>query len=189
MMGAVYRAAPLALIDLAQGSEYTRSNFIAYLAIMSRLSIELPSHFPFSTTLTVGIGDINYGGHMGNDAVLRLAHEARLRFLKSLGHTEMDVHGCGIIMSDAAVVYRAEAFHGDELAVSVAVADFNKYGCDLLYAMVRKGDGTEIARVKTGIVFFDYQARKVTRAPAAFVSRFQPTTDTDGERHEGLPTE
>jgi hypothetical protein len=30
-----------------------------------------------------------------------------------MGYSELDVEGVGIIMADAAVMYRAEAFHGD----------------------------------------------------------------------------
>lgn len=136
---------------------------------MARLTLELPEHFAFYTEITVSIRDINYGGHLGNDAVLGLAHEARLRYLKSLGFSELDIGGLGLIMSDAAVIYKAEAFHGDVLQVGVSCADFNKYGCDLLYRLCRISDGQEIARVKTGIVFFDYQARKVARVPECFL--------------------
>lgn len=139
---------------------------------MARVRLELPDRFEFETRLTLAIGDINYGGHMGNDAVLRLAHEARLRFFKSHGWSEMDVAGAGIIMADAAIVYRAEAFHGDELIVRVTPADFGSSGCDLLYQFVRVADQCEIARAKTGIVFFDYQIRKTCRIPAPFRERF-----------------
>ena len=86
--------------------------------------------------------------------------------------SELDVEGRGIIMADAAVMYRAEAFHGNELDIHVAVADLNRSGCDFLYQLIRVSDGREIARVKTGIVFFDYAARKVARVPEGFAHRF-----------------
>lgn len=139
---------------------------------MARVRLDLPDHFEFETRLTLAISDINYGGHMGNDAVLRLAHEARLRFFKSHGWTEMNVAGAAIIMADAAIVYRAEAFHGDELIVRVTPADFGSSGCDLVYQFIRTTDQCEIARAKTGIVFFDYQTRKTCRVPALFRARF-----------------
>jgi acyl-CoA thioester hydrolase len=49
---------------------------------MARIKIEIPEQFIFETQLKVRIGDINYGGHMGNDAVLTLAHQARIEFLE-----------------------------------------------------------------------------------------------------------
>ena len=91
---------------------------------MPRIKLELPERFTFETRVDVRIGDINYGGHLGNDAVLRLAHEARLRFFQSLGYAhELSVEGLGIVVADTAVCYRAEAFHGDVLRFGLAVAD------------------------------------------------------------------
>lgn len=153
-------------------NEYTAPQFDPAGLLMPRLTIELPGHRDFTTRVTVAIGDINYGGHLGNDAVLRLAQEARIRFLATFNASELDVEGRGIIMADAAVMYRAEAFHGNELDIHVAVADLNRSGCDFLYQLVRVSDGREIARVKTGIVFFDYAARKVARVPEGFAHRF-----------------
>ncbi|MBN2430156.1 MAG: thioesterase family protein [Acidobacteria bacterium] len=135
---------------------------------MARIRIHLPSEFPFRTELTVRISDINYGGHLGNDAVLSLVHEARLRFFATHGLSEMDVGGCGIIMVDTAVEYRGEGFHGDRLLVEVGVGDVSAKGCDVLYRVSRPADGLEIARAKTGIVFYDYERRKVVRMPPAF---------------------
>ena len=46
---------------------------------MARVEIELPEQFPFATEIPIRISDINYGNHLGNDAVLSLAQEARVR--------------------------------------------------------------------------------------------------------------
>ncbi|MBV8679658.1 MAG: thioesterase family protein [Aquitalea sp.] len=138
---------------------------------MARIKIALPEQFIYETMLEVRISDINYGGHMANDAILRLAHEARLRFLKSLGYSELDVEGVGIIMADAAVMYRAEAFHGDQLLFRLGLADPNPYGLDIVYQAIDGNNGKEVARLKTGIVFFDYQTRKPVAMPAAFAAR------------------
>lgn len=142
--------------------------------LMPRVKIDLPERFVFSTRLDIRIGDINYGGHMANDAILSLAHEARLRFFKSLGYTELDVEGVGIIMADAAIAYRAEAFHGDQLRFDIGLADFNRCGMDIVYQAVDDKTGKEVARLKTGIVFFDYANRQVAAMPDAFRSRFTP---------------
>lgn len=135
---------------------------------MARIKLDMPDNYLFSTELNVRIGDINYGGHMGNDAVLSMVHEARLRFLKHYHYTEFDVENTGIIMTDSAIVYKAESFHGDRIQVDVAVADFNKYGCDLYYLLSNKDTAVEIAHAKTGIVFFDYDERKVVPVPEGF---------------------
>ncbi len=135
---------------------------------MARIKLDMPDNYLFSTELCVRISDINYGGHMGNDAVLSMVHEARLRFLKHYHYAEFDVEGAGIIMTDSAIVYKAESFHGDRVQVDVTVADFNKYGCDLYYLLSNKDTAVEIAHAKTGIVFFDYTDRKVVAVPEGF---------------------
>ncbi|GAA0790755.1 acyl-CoA thioesterase [Marinobacterium sediminicola] len=135
---------------------------------MARIKLNMPDNYLFSTELAVRISDINYGGHMGNDAVLSMVHEARLRFLKHYHYTEFDVEGAGIIMTDSAIVYKNEGFHGDRIQVDVTVADFNKYGCDLYYLLSNKDTAVEVAHAKTGIVFFDYDNRKVVTVPEGF---------------------
>jgi acyl-CoA thioester hydrolase len=135
---------------------------------VSRIRIEMPEQFQFSTEIRLRVSDINYGGHLGNDAVLAIAQEARMRFLQSHGWTELNVGGVGIIMTDAAVVYRSEAFYGDVLTIEVSVSDVQQIGCDFLFRIVNKGSAKEVARVKTGIVFFDYEKRKPSSVPAEF---------------------
>jgi acyl-CoA thioester hydrolase len=132
---------------------------------MARVRLELPETFPFSTEIQIQIGDINYGGHVGNDAVLRLMHEARIRFLAHRGLSELDMGGLGLIVADAVVVYRSEGFHGDRLNAEVATGDWNRNGCDFFYRLNHAESGREIARGKTGIVLFDYGQRKVARVP------------------------
>ncbi|MBN2639969.1 MAG: thioesterase family protein [Bacteroidales bacterium] len=140
---------------------------------MGKIKLDLPEHFVYRTDLIVRVSDLNYGGHLGNDAVLRLVHEARIRFLKSEGLTEFDVYGAGLIQSDAVVIYKSEAFHGDQIEVSVALGDFTSVSCDFFYLLINKESGKEIARAKTRIVFYDYGHRKKLPVPVAFLEKFQ----------------
>jgi acyl-CoA thioester hydrolase len=145
---------------------------------MPRTKLEIPKILPFSTGIPIRIGDINYGGHLGNDAVLSIVHEARVRFLGELGYTEMNVEGKGIIMTDAVVVYKSEGFYGDVLRVEVGVTDVQAVGCDFVYRLTNAKSGKEVASAKTGIVFLDYQTRKVSSVPEAFKSKFSATDST-----------
>lgn len=138
---------------------------------MGRIKLEMPSIFPFRTELTVRITDINYGGHLGNADVLALLHEARVRFLKSFGYSELDVEGYGTIMLDSVVIYKAQAFAGDVLQIEIAAGDFSRLGCDIFYRMTRKADGAEIALAKTGVAVFDYADQKRVSPPRAFVKK------------------
>jgi len=137
---------------------------------MARIQIELPATFPFATEIPVRITDINYGNHLGNDSLLSLLHEARLQFLKQLGNSEVDVGGCGIMTVDVAISYRKEVFYGDTLRIEVGVADLQRSGCDFVYRVTKAGTGELVAEAKTSTIFFDYQKRKITRAPEKFVA-------------------
>ena len=142
---------------------------------MARVELKLPSQFVFSTELRVRVTDLNYGNHVGNDAVLALMHEARLQFYQGLGFKdEISFDGrIGQVISDAVIVYKAEAFYGDVLTCKIAVEDFNNYGFDVFYLIENKNSEKEIARGKTGIVCFDYEKRKIAPAPAILLERLR----------------
>ena len=129
-----------------------------------RIQLELPKTFTFQTEIPVRITDINYGNHLGNDAILSMMHEARVQFLQSLGYTELEMEGAGLIMSDTAIIYKGEGFYGDVLTVKVAASDLNKYGFDLFYLFTNQ-TGKEIAQAKTGMLCFNYANRKLMTLP------------------------
>jgi len=144
---------------------------------MARIQIELPRQFAYSTDITLYQSHMNYGGHLDNALLLTLVSEARMRFFQSLGYTELNVEGVGILVSDAAVQYRSEAFHGEVMQVSVGAADLMPKGFDLVWCINEKVSGREVARGKTGIVCFDYTLRKVAALPQAFRTRLLAFTE------------
>jgi YbgC/YbaW family acyl-CoA thioester hydrolase len=133
---------------------------------MARVKLQLPQSFSFSSLIPVRITDINYGGHVGNDAVLSLLHEARMQFLNSAGYTEMNVGGAGLIMADAAIEFKGEAFYGDVLKAYVTTGEFSRIGFELYYKLVKSQDETVVVLAKTGMICFDYEKRKVVAVPA-----------------------
>ena len=139
---------------------------------MARVKVALPDAFSFATEIVVRITDLNYGGHLGNDALLGLLHEARVHFLRSLGLSgDYDpLTKLGFIMVDVAVEYKAEAFHGDVLRFDMAAADASKYGFDVVYH-VHNQAGKEVARAKTGMLCFDYNVRKLCLLPAELAAQ------------------
>ena len=140
---------------------------------MARIKITPPKKFDFSTEISLRISDINYGGHLGHDSILSLAHEARVRFFKSHGFTELNVFGPAMILSDVAINYKSEGFYGDSIIVDIAVCDYLKYGCDLVYRLTEKKTGRVVALLKTGIVFIYYEKREVAPVPKEFKKLFR----------------
>jgi acyl-CoA thioesterase FadM len=134
---------------------------------MARIKIDLPEAFAFSTTLPVRVTDLNYGNHLGNDSVLSILHEARVRYLRHLGCSELDAFGAGLIMADAVILYKGEGFYGDLLKVEVAAGDISSRGFVLFYRLTCDRDGKKvaIAEAETGMLGFNYQTRKVVSLP------------------------
>ena len=136
---------------------------------MSRVLINTPDHAAiFKTDIDVTVNFINYGGHMSNDAFLTVCQEARLRYMQQLGGTELAFYGGALIQADAAIVYKSQAFHGDTLSVALFVDDIAKYGFDFIFLISHRDDGREIARAKTGMLFFDYEKQKVCTVTEQF---------------------
>ena len=140
---------------------------------MARIKIDLPGQFSFSTKIPVRITDINYGGHVGNDSILSLLHEARLKYLTHLGFSELNIAGVGLIMADVGIEFKGESFYGDELTVSMAAGEFSKISFEIFYKMetVRDGKTILIAKAKTGMVCYDYEKKKVVGVPGEFVDK------------------
>ena len=139
---------------------------------MPRERVPLPRHVDFSTGLRVRVNDVNYGRHLANDAVLTLTHEVRLQWLETHQWQENDLDGIGIIQVDAAVVYKSQAALGQQLAVDMSVTDCTSRGFAVT-TIFRHAEGRrEVARVRTGFVFFDYAINKLARTPPAFAALF-----------------
>ncbi|RYG00305.1 MAG: acyl-CoA thioesterase [Chitinophagaceae bacterium] len=135
---------------------------------MARIKIETPADFSFSTTIPVRITDLNYGGHVGNDTILTLMHEARMQFLKHYGYSELDFAGIGLIMNDAGIEFKSELFYGDQIIASVVAGDFSKVSFDIYYRFEKQdGEGKKlIALGKTGMICYNYQLKKLGTVPA-----------------------
>jgi acyl-CoA thioester hydrolase len=132
---------------------------------MARIRIPVPESFSFSTIIPIRITDLNYGGHVGNDSILSLIHEARVQFLKHFGFTELDFAGTSLIMSDVAIEFRSEVFYGSSIKIMVTAGEFTRAGFDIFYQMVNAENNKLVAIAKTGMVCFDYTTRKVTAVP------------------------
>lgn len=140
---------------------------------MGRVEITLPERFPYATELAVRVGDLNYGNHLGNDAVLGLLHEARRGYLRSLRTDEIGADLVGFVVADAAVIYRAQAFYGDCLRIEVAVGDFSSRSCAFYFRVSNKADGRVVAEARTGMVCFDFKAQRAVGFPPGLRARLQ----------------
>lgn len=137
---------------------------------MARVKLEVPEKKIFTTDINVRISDINYGNHVGNDALVSIVHEARMQWLVSNNFTELNIGGAALMMADLAVEYKAESFYGDTLNIAISIGEITKISFEIFYEITtsRNDKSILVAKAKTGMVCFDYETRKVTSIPEIF---------------------
>ena len=123
----------------------------------------------YSGTYLVRVGDINYGGHMGNDKALLIFHDARIYFLERLGFSESDIGGPGLIMGDAHVYFKKEVFRGDEVKAYIHIEDLKGISFVMYYSVLR--DDVEVMSGHTKMIAFDYKKRKLVQIPEVFIDK------------------
>ena len=141
---------------------------------MARIKITVPEKIIAKVNLQVRITDINYGNHLGNDSLVSLLHEARAKWLSSLGYSEFDLEGVSLIMNELVVNYHSESFYADELEISIAMGEISRVAFELYYIVeaIRNGEKTLIAKAKTGMVCYDYENKKTVSVPEKFSLQF-----------------
>jgi acyl-CoA thioester hydrolase len=134
---------------------------------MARIKLEIPENIIGSFIIPIRIADINYGNHVGNDAFVSIIHEARMQWLQQYNYTELKIEGIGVIMSDLAFEFKNESFYGDVVEVRLGAAAISRVGFELYYQLFAKRNNETIllANAKTGMVCYDYDAKKIAAIP------------------------
>lgn len=140
---------------------------------MPRVTLVEQQRYEFSHTLTVRATDINYAGHLGNEALLGLVHEARAHFMKALNFNTIvgDEQKVGLIIADLAVNFKAEAFAHEQITVDCQIDELSQKSFRLFHRL--RCDEKLVALVETGIVAFDYQSGRATPLPDDFLEALQ----------------
>ena len=142
-----------------------------------RIKLKTLESYFFSTDLVIRVDDLNYADHLSNDRILTYAHQARVEMLAAWGYKELEFGGIGIIMTDAAVVYKSEGHLGDKLRIDVGIDDLSRVGFDLYYRITNIKTGKEVAQVKTGIICYDYSLKKVVTIPKEVLEKIEVVTN------------
>ena len=125
-------------------------------------------NFKLAIPMTVRIADINYGNHVGHQNFFLYFQEARVAYLKQFGHSELDIHGYGIILAAAECSYKQALFMGDEIMVGCRISELKSK----LFIMEYQIERADIlcATGSTRILCYDYQRKKVAPWPAEFLA-------------------
>ncbi|MGL4534017.1 MAG: acyl-CoA thioesterase [Fusobacteriaceae bacterium] len=123
----------------------------------------------FKTDYKVGIGDINYGGHMGNEVSLRLFQQVRVEFLNSLGLSELNIgQGLGLIQVESYVKYKKEVYFGNLLLLEIKKINFGKSSIEFVHNIMNENQEIALEGTTT-LLAFNYENKKVSRVPKSFI--------------------
>ena len=75
-------------------------------------------------------------------------------------------------MRDSSTLYKAEGFQGDILTIYLYADNFWPYGFNFIYSLKKQSDDKELARVQTGMIYFDYEKGKKIKRETDMRSQF-----------------
>lgn len=137
---------------------------------MTRIKLTFPENSIFSYKSTIGVNQINYGGHLGNDSILTIFQDARIAFFLSNKLSEINIgNELGIIQSDAAIQYKSEGHLHEEITTEVAIIPTSKIGFDIYCKITSLATKKVIAIGKTGMITFNYATKKMAPTPESFL--------------------
>lgn len=139
---------------------------------MARIKLASLDHYQSVYETIVEVTDLNYGNHLGNDALVGIIHRSRVHFLCRLGASENNLGDgkTGILLADLIVNYKGESFLFDRLEVESSIGEVHSKGFRMFHR-ITTAQGRLIALAETGIVAFNYHKRKVARIPESFIAK------------------
>jgi acyl-CoA thioester hydrolase len=147
---------------------------------VARIKLEEQPVYEFRYDLQVQVGHLNYAGHLGHDAVVRIVHEARVHLFHALGASELNLGDdrTGIIMGDLAATYSSEGYLFDELHVDSHIGEIGRSNFRIFHRLMKAG--TLIALVETGLIAYDYTSRAIVPIPIAFMRALERYLENPG---------
>jgi acyl-CoA thioester hydrolase len=133
---------------------------------MEKIKIELPHIVLFRTEFNIAPDDINEAGHMGNERILHHANWIRYECFTSIN--VMPEPGHGLIVANHSIQYRCEGFLNDTISCEVGVGNQTECSFDLFTHFVKNPSGKTLAVVRSGLIYFDYQYRKIRHLPKVY---------------------
>ena len=138
---------------------------------MKKLIIEIPLTVWHRCNFQIKEEDINESDHMGNERILHHANLVRYNFFESLNLLPPDEEH-GFIIVNHSIVYKSEGFLGDTVVCEAGVTNPTECSFDLIFHFIKSSAQKTLAVVRSGLVYFDYQNRKIRHLPDKYLSLF-----------------
>lgn len=135
---------------------------------MERIALEFPSSAVIHRhPLTVRVTDMNYGRHLGHDALVSLLHECRSHAFASLGLPEWDMQGYPSVVVDLAVQYQQEARFPDALVIETAVPTPEGKALTVYQRITKAESGQVVATARVNKLLLDLSSGRPVAIPDA----------------------
>jgi acyl-CoA thioester hydrolase len=135
---------------------------------MEKIKIEIPTKVLFITEFKISTEDINEADHMGNERILHHANLVRYDFFEAMKLSPENEHG--LIIASHSIQYRSEGFLGDTIICEISAGNLTECTFDLYMHFIKSSTQKTLAAVRSGMVYFNYQHRKIRHLPQAFVT-------------------
>jgi acyl-CoA thioesterase FadM len=136
---------------------------------MPRVQLKEQHSYEFCHTMAIRVTDTNLAGHLATEALVGLLQDARAQALRQLGFSSLDlgVPNVGLVVADLAVSFRQEGAAFDLLEIESHFGDIGYRSFRLYHRIMRHGH--LLALAETGLVCFDYTARRPSPIPEPFL--------------------
>lgn len=140
---------------------------------MPKIKLKTLENYDFEYERILQVRDINYGGHLSNDAVATLLHEARIDLFNKLGNSELDLGDkkTGIIMTDLIINYKSEGYLLDKVKVFTKFDEITDIGFRIIHKITSYD--RIIALAEVGIVAYNYQEKHIAEIPESFLKKIK----------------
>ncbi|WP_219861318.1 acyl-CoA thioesterase [Vreelandella piezotolerans] len=135
---------------------------------MERVSLDFPlAAVIHRHSLTVRVTDMNYGRHLGHDALVSLLHEARAKAFMALDLPEWDMHGYPSVVVDLAVQYQQQARFPDALVIETAVPEPEGKALTIYQRVIKADTGDVVATARVNKLLLDLAVGRPVAIPDA----------------------
>lgn len=133
---------------------------------MERVKLDFPAEAIIHRhPLTVRVTDMNYGRHLGHDALVSLLHEARAQAFAALDLPEWDMHGYPSLVVDLAVQYQSEARWPEALIIETAVPEPQGKSLTVYQCVLTRDDKRIVATARVNQLLIDLKAGRPVEVP------------------------
>jgi acyl-CoA thioester hydrolase len=140
---------------------------------MSVLVATPMTSFRFSIPIEVRFRDVDALGHVNNAVHFTYMEHARIAYLRRLGLFSGDPSDTGMIVAEAACVYKAPIVFGQTIVVRMRATNLKNSSFVFEYSLEDDGSGQVMATGRSVQVCYDYTAGRSTPIPAVWRERIQ----------------